>query len=143
MISWRIAAELRSRGHDAVAVKRDRPELESRVDPTVLTAAAGEQRAVVTNNVRDYRAAHERMRARGEDHYGVIYTYDDTLPRTKAAIPLWVSTLEELLKTHPAENALVNRTLHLLPTRSCSATTRRHLSSLAPAAAGSSDDRRA
>ena len=114
MISWRIAAQLRSRGHDVVAVKRDRPQLESRVDPIVLTAAAAEQRAVVTNNVRDYRVAHERMRLRGEDHYGVSYTYDDTLPRNKAALALWVSTLEELLEARPTRNALLNRTHHLL-----------------------------
>ncbi len=114
MISWRIAAELRSKGYDVVAVKRDRPELERRLDPAVLAAAAAEHRAVVTDNVRDYRAAHERMLARGETHYGVVYTYDDTLRRNKASIPLWVSTLEELLKAHPAEDALVNRT-HVLP----------------------------
>ena len=114
MISWRIAAELRNRGHDVVAVKRDRPALESRLDPTVLAAAAAEQRAVVTNNVRDYRAAHERMRARREDHYGIIYTHDDTLPRHKAAFPLWVSTLEEFLEAHPAEKTLLNRAHHLL-----------------------------
>jgi hypothetical protein len=55
------------------------------------------------------------MRARGEDHYGVIYTYDDTLPRNKSAFPLWVSTLEALLAARPAENALLNRVHHLLP----------------------------
>lgn len=115
MISWRIAAELRSRGHDVVAVKRDRAQLESRADATVLEAAAAEHRAVVTNNVRDYRIAHERMRARGEDHYGIVYTYDDTLPRAKAALELWVSTLEELLQALPAEDARLNRTHHLLP----------------------------
>lgn len=115
MISWRIAAELRNRGHDVVAIKRDRPALESPVDPTVLAAAASEQRAVVTNNVRDYRAAHERMRGRGEDHYGVIYTHDDTLPRNKAAFPLWVATLGAFLEALPAENTLMNRVHHLLP----------------------------
>lgn len=115
MISWRIAVELRSLGHDVVAVKRDRPELESGLDPTVLAAAAAEQRAVVTNNIRDYRVAHERMRARGEDHLGVVYTHDGTLPRSKAAFPLWVSTLEQLLRSHPGENALKNRVHHLLP----------------------------
>ena len=114
MISWRIAAELRNRSHDVVAVKRDRPGLESRLDPTVLAAAALEQRAVVTNNIRDYHAAHERMRARGEDHYGVIYTHDDTLPRNRAAFPL-VSALEAFLRAHPAEIALLNRVQHLLP----------------------------
>ena len=115
MISWRVAVELRNRGHDVVAVKRDRPALVSRLDPTVLAAAAAEQRAVVTNNIRDYHAAHELMRARGKDHYGVIYTHDDTLPRNKAAFPLWISTLEALLESRPAENTLMNRVQHLLP----------------------------
>jgi predicted nuclease of predicted toxin-antitoxin system len=110
MNSWRIAAELRSRGFDVLAVKRDRVELEQRQDPTVLQAAAAERRAVVTNNVRDYRLAHERALARGEMHYGVIYTYDDALPRTRAAIPLWIATLEQLLEAYPAEDALLNRT---------------------------------
>lgn len=80
----------------------------------MLQAAASEHWAVVTNNVRDYRVAHERALARGETHYGVIYTYDDTLPRNKAAIPLWLATLEQFLGAHPAEDALLNRTLVLL-----------------------------
>jgi predicted nuclease of predicted toxin-antitoxin system len=115
MISWRIAAELRGTGHDVVAVKRDRPQLESRFDPLVLTAAVAERRAVVTNNVRDYKQAHERMRARGDDHYGIIYTHDDTLPRHKAAFPLWVAALEEFLKARPAVDALLDREHHLHP----------------------------
>lgn len=110
MISWRVAAQLRARGYDVVAVKRDRPELEQLLDQSVLDASAAEQRAVVTNNVRDYRVAHERTLARGGRHYGVVYTYDDTLPRTRAAVPLWVSTLAEFLETHSDEDALVNRT---------------------------------
>src|SRR5947209_7193850 len=44
---------------EVVAVKRDRPHLEQIADPTVLGAAAAEQHAVVTNNVRDYRQAHQ------------------------------------------------------------------------------------
>lgn len=113
MNSWRVAAELRQRGYDIVAVKRDRPELESRTDATILEAAAAEHRAVVTNNVRDYRVAHERMRARRADHYGIIYTYDDTLPRNKAALSLWVSTCQDFLDRHRAEDALLNREHHL------------------------------
>jgi predicted nuclease of predicted toxin-antitoxin system len=113
MNSWRVAAELRQRGHDVVAVKRDRPELESRADPTILEAAAAEQRAVVTNNVRDYRVAHERMGARGDDHYSIVYTYDDTLPRNKAAFSLWVSSLQEFLDGRRPDDALLNREHHL------------------------------
>ena len=115
MISRRVAAELRNRGHDVVAVARDRTHLQARVDPTVLAAAAGEQRAVVTNNVRNYLVAHGRLRARGGDHYGVVFTYDDTLPRNKAAFPLWVSALEEFLGARPGDEALLNRIYHLLP----------------------------
>jgi len=50
-----------------------------------------------------------------EDHHGVIYSYDDTLPRHRAAFPLWVSALERFLEAHPVENALMNRVHHLLP----------------------------
>src|SRR3989442_7414263 len=113
MISWRIAIQLRDRGHDVVAVKRDRPEPEQSHDPTVLAAAAAERRAVVTNNVRDYRVAHERVWPRGETHDGVVYTYDDTLPRNKASTALWVSKLSDFLDARPADDALLNRT-HLL-----------------------------
>jgi predicted nuclease of predicted toxin-antitoxin system len=115
MNSWRVAAELRRRSYDVVAVKRDRPELESRTDPTILEAAAAEQRAVVTNNIRDYRVAHARMRACGDDHYGIIYTYDDTLPRNKTAFSLWVSALQEFLDDLRAVDALLNREHHLRP----------------------------
>jgi predicted nuclease of predicted toxin-antitoxin system len=113
MISWRIAAQLRSAGHDVVAVKRDRHELEHQPDGTILEAATAEQRAVVTNNVRDFRVAHERILARGETHYGVIYTFDSSLPRNKAGISLWVTMLERFLRTHEPDDALVNRTLAL------------------------------
>ena len=115
MISWRIASALRNRGHVVVAIKRDRPELESRRDATVLASAAAEKRAVVTNNIRDYHVAHERMRTQGQEHFGVIYTHDDTLPRNRSAFSLWVSSLEEFLQSHPGETALLNRVRHLLP----------------------------
>ena len=113
MISWRIAAELRARGHDVVAVRRDRLELEGTPDPVLLELAATERRAVVTNDVRDYRVAHDRTLARGDTHYGVVYTYDDTLPRSRASLPLWVAMLDTFLATHPAEDALLNQTLVL------------------------------
>ena len=113
MISWRIAAELRKRGHDVVAVKRDRPELERQPDGTVLEAAAAEFRAVVTNNVRDFRVAHARTLARGEPHYGVIYTFDRSLPRNTAATGFWITTLDRLLRAREADDALLNQTLVL------------------------------
>ena len=114
MISWRIAAELRTAGHDVVAVKRDRPELEQQPDGTILEAAIAERRAVVTNNVRDFRVAHERVLAHGGTHYGVIYTFDSSLPRNRAALGLWVTTLERFLRGHEPDDVLLNRRLALL-----------------------------
>jgi predicted nuclease of predicted toxin-antitoxin system len=114
MISRRAAAGLREPGHDVVSVTRDPLHLRQLLDRTVLEAAAEDRRAVVTNNVRDFRARHERLRARGEDHYGIVFTYDDTLPRTREAAPLWVSRLRAFLDAHPAGDALLNRT-YVLP----------------------------
>ncbi len=100
MISFRVASRLRDRGHDVVAIKRDRPELEQRADAELVRDMAAELRAVVTTNVRDFRVVHEQMLAGGEDHYGIVFTFDDTLPRNKASSSLWVRTLDAFLRTH-------------------------------------------
>jgi putative NADH-flavin reductase len=50
MISWRIAAELRERGHDVVAVKRDRPDLEQQSDANVLEAATAERQSIAPSS---------------------------------------------------------------------------------------------
>ena len=102
MISLRIAAELRGRGHDVEAIKRDRPELESTAD-----------RTIVTNNVKDYLPIHHQVIAAGEEHAGMIFTYDDTMPRNKTSTPLWVRSLEALLTGHVKPGALKNRVHHL------------------------------
>jgi predicted nuclease of predicted toxin-antitoxin system len=113
MISFRVASRLRDLGHDVDAIKRDRPELEQRADAELLLDMAAERRAIVTTNVRDFRVIHERMLAGGEDHYGIIFTFDDTLPRNKASISLWVQTLDAFLQVHAPDDALRNRT-HIL-----------------------------
>lgn len=114
MISPRIARELRERGWDVDAVKRYRPDLEARPDREIIRRMAEEKRAVVTNSgVIDFQPIHDRAVAAGEDHFGMIFTYDATMPRTRATIPLWVDTLEDFLRRHPNEDALHNRVHHL------------------------------
>ena len=115
MISFRVASRLRDLGHDAVAIKRDRPELEQRADAELVRDMAAERRAVVTTNVREFRVVHEQMLARGEDHFGILFTFDDTLPRNKASIALWVQTLDAFLRAHAPHDALQNRTHILQP----------------------------
>lgn len=113
MISLRVASRLRDLGHDVVAIKRDRPDLEQRGDAELVRDVAAERRAIVTANVRDFRIVHEQMLAQGEEHFGVVFTFDDTLPRNKASISLWVRTLDRFLRAHAPADALQNRT-HIL-----------------------------
>jgi len=114
MISPKIARELRSRGDfDVQAIKGDRPDLEAVADREIVRRIATEQRALVTNDVLDFQLIHNQMLAAGEEHYGLIFTSDSTMPRNKASIPLWVKALTELLKANPADDALRNRVRHL------------------------------
>jgi predicted nuclease of predicted toxin-antitoxin system len=114
MISPKIARELRSRGDfDVQAIKGDRPDLEAVADREIVRRIAAEQRTLVTNDVLDFQLIHNQMLAAGEEHYGLIFTSDSTMPRSKASIPLWVRMLEKVLTEHPVNDALKNRVRHL------------------------------
>jgi predicted nuclease of predicted toxin-antitoxin system len=113
MITPRIARELRENGHDVQAVKKDRPDLTSRSDRDLVRQMATEHRAIVTNDVADFQAIHDQSLAAGDGHYGMIFTFDATMPRTKAAIPQWVQTLTQLLVDHPDDDSLRNQIHHL------------------------------
>lgn len=113
MISPRIARELREQGHDVQAVKRDRPDLSSRSDREIVRQMAIERRVIVTNDVADFRAIHDRLLAAGEPHHGMIFTFDATMPRSRRAIPKWIRILAQLLAEHVDEDALRNRIDHL------------------------------
>jgi predicted nuclease of predicted toxin-antitoxin system len=115
MISPKIARELRGRGDfDVQAIKGDRPDLEAIADREIVRRIAVERRTLVTNDVLDFQLIHNQMLAAGEEHYGLIFTSDSTMPRNKASIPLGVSALEKVLTEHSAEDALKNRVRHLL-----------------------------
>ncbi len=113
MISPRIARELRDHGHDVQAVKKDRPDLAGRRDRDLVRSMAAERRAIVTNDIADFQAIHNQFLIAGDLHYGMIFTFDATLPRSKKTISLWVQTLSELLAEHAPEDSLRNRVQHL------------------------------
>jgi hypothetical protein len=110
--NYTIAEELRRRGVDAVAIQKERPDLEGHEDDVVLRAATVEGRAVVTNNVRDYASLVEDFGLRGETHFGVIFTDDTTFPRTHAGIGLIVRALAAFVEGAPDEE-LLNGCLYL------------------------------
>jgi len=113
MISPAVARELRDRDHEVEAIERDRPELESLPDTEIVRRMAVERRGVLTNDIADFAPIHERIVAAGEEHYGMIFTHDSTLPRDRASIGVWVETLAGFLAAHRSDDALRNRVHHL------------------------------
>jgi predicted nuclease of predicted toxin-antitoxin system len=114
MISPRIGRHLREKGYDVQAIKHDRPELASHADNEIVQRMAAEQRAIVTNDVGDLQITHDRTIAAGDRHAGLIFTFDDVMPRSKANIQQWVDNLAGLLDEHRDNESLRNRVLHLL-----------------------------
>jgi hypothetical protein len=107
MLSPVIARELLARGHDVQSVA-GHPERESLSDPEVLALARSQQRAVVTNNVRDFRPLHvEAVLPGGPGHYGMIFM-PGSYRRTKSDTGRIITALEAKLMQYPGEKDLAN-----------------------------------
>jgi hypothetical protein len=107
MLSPAIARELCARGRDvqSVAGNADREALS---DPDVLALARAEHRAIVTNNLRDFRPLHhESITPGGSGHYGMIFI-PGGYRRTKADTGKIIAALEAILAQHPGETDLAN-----------------------------------
>jgi predicted nuclease of predicted toxin-antitoxin system len=98
-LSPRIAELLRSGGHDVQAVV-DRSDLAGRSDRVILESATAEGRAVVTNNVKDFRLLTAERLARGEVHAGLILL-PSTRTRNRAAAEMLADAIERILLEHP------------------------------------------
>ena len=107
MLSPVIARELLARGHDVQAVA-GHPERESLSDPDVLALARAQRRAVVTNNVRDFRPLHvEAVLPGGPGHYGMIFM-SGNYRRTMSDTGRIIAALETKLKQYPGDEDLAN-----------------------------------
>jgi predicted nuclease of predicted toxin-antitoxin system len=98
-LSPQIAAVLRERGHDVIAVA-DRPEPIGATDRTILDTAAAEHRAVITNNIKDFRPLAAERIARGQSHSGLILL-PSTHTRTRAAADPLAVAIAAILERHP------------------------------------------
>jgi predicted nuclease of predicted toxin-antitoxin system len=98
-LSYEIAEDLRSRGLDVQAVT-ERPDLVRRSDEEIMETAASEGRAVVTNNIKDYRPIAATRLADGRGHAGVIL-----LParrsRTRDAARALADGIEAIMQANP------------------------------------------
>jgi predicted nuclease of predicted toxin-antitoxin system len=98
-LSPQIAALLRKAGYDVDAVA-DREDLVGRSDWFILEAACREDRAVVTNNIKDFRPLAARWLAQGRVHSGLILL-PSTRTRSRNAIAAVAAALESVLRAHP------------------------------------------
>jgi predicted nuclease of predicted toxin-antitoxin system len=102
-----IAAALREAGHDAVTVSER--GLKGLGDGPLLALAASEDRALLTNNARDFLPLVRRWAESGDDHCGLLLTSDSSMPRGKRTIGLYVERLSELMEANPDRRALANQ----------------------------------
>jgi hypothetical protein len=107
MFSPVIARRLRERGHDVLAVK-ERPDWQALPDADVLSVARRERRAVVTDNLRDYRPLHhEAVAPGGSGHFGMVFV-PGGYRRAAADIGRIVKALETNLAEYPRERDLAD-----------------------------------
>ena len=108
MLTPLIARDLRERGHDALAMT-ERSEWMSIHDDEVIELARVERRAIVTNNLRDFRPrAAAATLPGGPGHYGMIFIPGAYRLR-KADVGRLVQALEEQLANHSDERGLYNQ----------------------------------
>jgi predicted nuclease of predicted toxin-antitoxin system len=99
-LSAEIARELRRRGCDVEAVT-ERRDLIGRPDEQLLELAGREDRAMITNNIRDFRPLAAQRLAQGKGHAGLILL-PSTQTRSRAAVGWLANAIETIMKANPA-----------------------------------------
>ena len=98
-LSWQIAVLLRKAGYDVDAVT-DREDLVGRSDRIIFAVACREGRAVVTNNIKDFRPLAAEWLTQGRVHAGLILL-PSTRTRTRNTIAAVAAAIEKVLRGHP------------------------------------------
>ncbi len=98
-LSPQIAVLLRNAGFDVEAVAA-RPDLVGRSDTVILEVASSQSRAVVTNNIKDFRPIAAEWLAQGRVHAGLILL-PSSRTRTPDAISALVDLIQGVLRDHP------------------------------------------
>jgi predicted nuclease of predicted toxin-antitoxin system len=98
-LSPQIAVLLRQAGYDVDAVA-GREDLVGRSDRIIFEVACSEGRAVVTNNIKDFRPLAAEWLAQGGAHAGLILL-PSTRTRSRKAIAAVAGAIENVLRDHP------------------------------------------
>jgi hypothetical protein len=114
LYSPKIAAELRSRGHDAISV-HDRPGLVALPDAQLFDRMAAEERAIVTENAIDYVPLARALALESQSHFGLVLTSSASLRRSRNTIGRFVRALDAFLVERPADDAMRDQVAWLPP----------------------------
>lgn len=95
-----IAAQLRQRGYDVIAVA-DTAELRALSDAELFRWAAERKRCVVTENVKDFRRLVADADEAGGPCAHVVYTTPHTFPRSRRNLGPLLAALEKWLTAEP------------------------------------------
>jgi Domain of unknown function (DUF5615) len=98
-LSPQIATLLRRDGLDVDAVA-DRPGLAGRSDRFIFEVACSEGRAVITNNIKDFRPLAAQWLAEGRVHSGLILV-PSARTRTRDANVMLADRIATLLRQNP------------------------------------------
>ncbi len=99
-LSHEIARLLQARGLDVDAVTLRHDVADNASDARIMEVAAVEERAVVTNNIKDFRPIAARRVQRGQGHAGLMLV-PSTRRRTKAANTALADAIELVMRTNP------------------------------------------
>ena len=101
-----VGAQLRSRGHDVVAAAE--VGLAGVDDAQVLSWAARDRRAVVTNNIQDFRPLHAAFLTMSAVHHGIVLVPTGKYSLRRDQLGPLITALDELLVREPSDDALCN-----------------------------------
>jgi predicted nuclease of predicted toxin-antitoxin system len=103
-----IAAALRARGHDVVAIQ-ERDDLRGLSDGRVLLAACAERRVVVTEDLSDFRRRVRRAINEGTPTFGVVCVSPRAFRRDAKSTGRLVRALDALLRALPEDRDVLSR----------------------------------
>ena len=84
-------------------------------DAEVFAAAVAGAYTALTENVGDFAPLIGQRAADGDAFFGIIYSANRTMPRSKATIGRYVAALTVLMDRFPDENAFMDRVEWLQP----------------------------
>jgi predicted nuclease of predicted toxin-antitoxin system len=106
-LSPAIAEQLRARGYDIVFATE--AGVAGATDEKILSSAARDRRAVVTNNIKDFRPLHADYLGTNTTHYGIVYIATRKYSLRREQLGPLITALGEFLSRLPAEDALQDR----------------------------------